>query len=86
MKKTTARILATVASLLLLTSCIGTGYDAQRYNDDRLHFQLCQRMAQGWFGGLAFTVQDQRDVESMLTTWAGRLDSDAAVLGLGVTK
>ena len=72
-----------ISLLLAMSACIGTGYDQQRYTNDRNDHALAQRCAEGWFAGMAFTDADKRDVEAALAGWASRLDRDATALGIG---
>jgi hypothetical protein len=71
------RVLAAVA-LFALASCQGP--DPVRLASERANWKLTQRCADGWFGGLPFTAQDERVVRGALDDWDKALTADEALV------
>lgn len=59
---------------VVLSSC--TGPDALRIRADRANHALATRCADGWFGSLPVTADDQRLVRNALGDWEKRIDAD----------
>lgn len=79
-QKRTWLLLWCLASLVILTSCAG-GPDQIRLRAEKTSHALATRCADGWFGGLPWTPEDQRLVRQSLDDWASRLAADEAALG-----
>lgn len=73
---------ALVALLLVVPSCVGGGYDLQRYQNDKAHLRLLQIVSGRWLGGTPPQPSDHVEIPKAIIEWEARLAADAEVLGV----
>tara|TARA_R110000822_G_scaffold310554_1_gene444032 strand:- start:8483 stop:8731 length:249 start_codon:yes stop_codon:yes gene_type:complete len=73
---------ALCALLLLLTSCVGGGYDLQRLKNDEANYAFSRQLADDYIAGKPLHPITLVNVSAQLDAWQKRLDSDAKVLGV----
>jgi hypothetical protein len=68
--------------ILFLTSCVGGGYDLQRYQNDAKNHELFEGVVIRYLAGDKVTAAEREELPKAVDEWGARLDADAKVLGV----
>lgn len=73
---------AVLALFLSLASCVGGGYDLQRYQNDSKHQELMAGVVTRFLAGDPPTADERVELPAAVAEWEARLVADARVLGV----